>query len=109
MNWSEYVSRLMGSRQQSDVALLSGVSQGTISRWANGKAAPSVEAAIDFTRACGGNPLEALVILGVIRPGELDEVVQLNATADDLTNGQLVELLARRLGVRVTTREVRGA
>lgn len=102
MKWSDYVSRLVGGRNQADVAMLSGVSQGTISRWLRKNQHPNVETAIDFARACGGNPVEALVVLGVIRARELDQVVELGASADDLNNGQLVELLARRLGVRVS-------
>lgn len=106
MKWSEYVTRLMGAGNQADVAHLSGVSQGTISRWVNGKGnRPNVETAINFARACGGNPIEALVVLEVIYPRELDQVVELGASGDDLTNGQLVDLLARRLGVHAAVRE----
>lgn len=109
MNWSEYARRLVGDRQQVEVALLSGVSQGTVSRWLRGKGQPDVMGAIDFARACGGNPIEALVVLGVIRTDELDQVVEVGASGEDLTNGQLVELIASRLGVRITARGVRGA
>lgn len=99
----------MGDRRQADVALLSGVSQGTISRWINDKGnGPDIEGAINFARACDGNPIEALVVLGVIRPRELNQVVEVGASADDLSNGELVELLAKRLGVPVYRRE-RGA
>lgn len=101
MKWSDYVNRLVGARQQADVAARTGVSQGTVSRWKSGKGgSPDVETAVNFVRALGGNPVEALVVLGVIRARELDQVVELGATADDLSNGQLVEILARRLGVR---------
>lgn len=108
MKWSDYVARLMNGRNQADIALLAGVSQGTISRWLNNKGnGPDIQGAVDFARACGGNPVEALVVLGVIRPRELDKVIEVGASADDLTNGRLVELLARRLGVRVTLTEGR--
>lgn len=109
MNWSDYVKRLMGDKRQVDVALLAGVSQGTLSRWLSGKSSPDVAGAIEFARAAGGNPVEALVVLGVIRASELDQVVELGASGEDLSNGQLVELIARRLGVAVTSKGVRGA
>lgn len=109
MKWSEYVERQMGTRQQSEVALLAGVSQSAISRWLNDKGGVSAEQAVNFARACKGNPLEALIVLGIVFPEELDQVVQLGASGEDLTNGQLVELIARRLGVPVSLRGVRGA
>lgn len=91
------------------MADLTGVSQGTISRWLDDKR-PSPENAVEFARSAGGNPIEALVALGLLRAHELDKVVELKATADDLSNDQLVALVARRLGVAVIpTRGVRGA
>jgi transcriptional regulator with XRE-family HTH domain len=110
MKWSDYVARLVGTRHQAEVAELSGVSQGTVSRWVNGKAeTPNIETAVNFVRSLGGNPVDALLILGVIRSKELDRVIEVNASADDLTNGQLVELVSRRLGVRVQVEGRRGA
>lgn len=109
MQWSEYAARLIGGRNQSDIADLTGISQGTISRWLSGSVRPDAEKAVVFARGCGGNPVEALVILEVIRPTELEQVIQIGASADDLTNGQLVDLLAKRLGVRVTPNRRRDA
>ncbi len=68
---------------------------------------PGAMQAVDFARACGGNPIEALLVLGILRPDELDQVVEVGASGEDLTNGELVALIARRLGVR--DRGVRGA
>jgi transcriptional regulator with XRE-family HTH domain len=100
----------MGDLDQTEVSERTGISQSNLSRWKAGKVRPSVENAVDFARLMpGGNPVEALVILGVVRPAELDQVVEVGATADDLTNGELVNLLARRLGVDLSRRVVRGA
>lgn len=105
MEWSEYMRHLMGDLDQNQVAQMTGIGQSNLSRWLSGKTIPSPESAVEFARMMrGGNPVEALVILGVIRPAELDQVVQVGASARDLTNGELVELVAKRLGVVVTSR-----
>ena len=104
VRWSEYVVRAMGDRNQADVAEISGISQSTISRWRNEKGGqPSADNAVAFARATGGNPVEALVIIGAIHADELGRAVSVHTDGDDLTNTELVALLARRLGVPVTT------
>lgn len=101
MQWSDYVARLMGDLDQTEVSDRTGIPQSTLSRWKSGKQQPSVDGALEFARMMpGGNPVEALVILGIVRPSELDQVVELGTSADDLTNVELVSVLARRLGVK---------
>lgn len=110
MEWSDYVSRLMGDADQVDVAERTGVPQSTLSRWKSGKQRPSIEGAVEFARSMeGGKAVEALLILGVVRPSELDQVLELSTNADDLTNEELIDAIARRLGVDLRRREVRGA
>jgi transcriptional regulator with XRE-family HTH domain len=95
---------MMGGRNQADVAEISGISQSTISRWRNEKGGtPSADSAVAFARATGGNPVEALVLIGAIKAEELGAAVDVHTNGDDLTDAELVVLVARRLGVPVQT------
>lgn len=105
MTWSEYVKREMGGRRQADVAVMVGVNQTTISRWANGVGnQPDAGNAIAFARAVGANPVEALLVLGILEPNDLERAVNVVASASALSNVELVRALADRLGVPVTER-----
>lgn len=109
MNWAEYVSRLIAGRDQDDVADDVGVSQGTLSRWVNNKvASPEPKMAVRMARACNANPLEALVVIGLLHADELNAVVKLGLDPDSLTSEELIEAVARRLDVSVRV-ERRGA
>lgn len=105
MKWSEYVRREMGGRRQADVALVVGVNQTTVSRWINDKGQrPNADNAIAFARAVGGNPVEALLVLGMLEPNDLERAVSVTTAASALSNSELVKAVADRLGVSVTER-----
>lgn len=56
--WADYV-RSLGT--QSEVARRSGVGQGTVSRWVDGRTVPDAKNVIAVARAFGENPITALV------------------------------------------------
>lgn len=104
MEWSDYVASKLASFNQEQIALRSGVSQATISRWAAGKQPPSVEKAIEFARNLGDSPVAALVALGAITSAEAGKVVMVQASAAELSDAELVREIERRLGHRVERR-----
>lgn len=106
MEWSEYVARCMGDLDQVQASLLTDIPQSTISRWLSGQR-PNVYTAVEFARKMSkGDPIEALLALDIIRPGELSKVVEIRGQVDDLTDAELLESLARRLGVNLRRRGV---
>lgn len=103
MKWSEYVSSHAAGRNQEDLALLAGVSQGSVSRWMSGKTeAPSAEKVIAFARAVGDSPIVALIASGYLRADDVEGAVKLAADLPGIDAGALLIELGRRLGVRLT-------
>lgn len=102
MKWSEYVRSHAAGRNQEDLALLVGASQGAVSRWMTGKTqAPSAEKAIAFARAVGDSPVLALVASGHLRADDIEQAVRLAPDLPDLDAAALLIELGRRLGVRL--------
>jgi len=68
--WAEYVKRVTRSMSQNRVAELTGIAQTNVGRWLRGEA-PRSESAVQFARALGEDPLEALVAAGLLDTDEL--------------------------------------
>ena len=88
--------------EQTKIAETSGIGTSVLSRWSKGSHDPSTKYVVQFARAYGRSPIEALIIAGYIDPAEADTPVELvNVTIQDLDDADLVNELARRLDVRI--------
>ena len=97
-SWAEYVARVTRDLSQTQVGLVSGISQSTIGRWKRGGIdAPRVEVVVSFARTLGRNPIEALIAAGYVTAEEANASVSVQNPLRDFTNDQLFEELRRRL------------
>ena len=105
MQWSEYVRTRSEGRLQSDIALLVGVDQSTISRWKRGKGGqPSPDNAMALARAVGESPIVALLAAGYLDEDEVEGVVRVAEGLSTATTDALLAELGRRLGLHVDVR-----
>ena len=107
MHWSEYVAACAQGRKQSDLALLVGVDQSTISRWLKGKGVPSAENAMTLARMSGDSPITGLLAAGLLREDEVDGVVRVADGLSSAATDALLTELGRRLGLHVSVRKER--
>lgn len=107
MHWSEYVTSRAEGRNQEELAFRVGVSQSTISRWANGKGQPSAEGAMTFARVVGDSPLVGLLMAGFLREDEVDGVVRVADGLSGTETDALLTELGRRMGLHVSVRKGR--
>lgn len=108
MNWSEYVAACAQGRRQSDLALLIGVDQSTISRWLKGKGGrPTAENAMELARHSGDSPIVGLLAAGLLREDEIEGVVRVSDGLSANGSDALLVELGRRLGVHVSVRKER--
>ena len=106
MDWTEYVSAGIAGRNQEDIALMAGVSQSSVSRWARGVGGrPSVENVMAFARALGDTPVAGLLAAGYLRHDELEGVIRLSVGLSDATTDALLTELGRRLNLHVSVRK----
>lgn len=108
MHWSEYVTACAQGRKQSDLALLVGVDQGTISRWMRGKGTPSAENAMALARVVGDSPVSGLLAAGYLREDEVEGVVRVADGLSSTGADALLVELGRRLGLHMSVRRERG-
>jgi transcriptional regulator with XRE-family HTH domain len=98
VSWSQYVKRLTGGDARVDVGKKAGTTGQTVGRWLAGETLPQVEQAVALARAYGDSPLNALIALGYITPLEAKQRPVASSSWDDITNEDLAELVAERLG-----------
>ncbi len=108
MHWSEYVTACAKGRRQSDLAVLVGVDQSTVSRWLKGKGSPTAENAMTLARVAGDSPITGLLAAGFLREDEVDGVVRVADGLGASTSDALLAELGRRLGLHVSVRNERG-
>lgn len=106
--WVEYVQRVIGTDSQSQAARRAGLTQATISRWLNPEERHGIKAehAVALARAYGVDPVEALVVAGVLTAQEVAGVDrsdlfwdrQPGGPFDGVSNRALLDEVARRLG-----------
>jgi transcriptional regulator with XRE-family HTH domain len=68
--WAAYVQSLVGDGVQATAAARAGFSQATLSRWLRSERVPNAGSAMDFARAYGRSPVEALVVLKLLTETE---------------------------------------
>lgn len=94
--WAEYVKRVTRSMSQNRVAELTGIAQTNVGRWLRGEA-PRSESAVQFARALGEDPLEALVAAGLLDTDELKTAVTLHTSLTEVSDSDLAGEVQRRL------------
>lgn len=68
-SWPDYVRRLSGNLNQTQVAEKTGMAQSNVGRWLRGeRAVPRAESVIAFARAFDQPPVEALIAAGYLKP-----------------------------------------
>ena len=95
--WWQYVVRVAKTDSQKSISEQSGVGETVLSRWKQGKNTPSAEKAIDFARALGRSPAEALVAAGYIRKSEIAGVVEVGMSPAGMSSDELLAELRRRI------------
>lgn len=104
--WWAYVTRIAGTVEQKTIAGKTGIGTSVLSRWSQGSHEPSVKLVVQFARAYGRSPIEALIAAGIVTPDEIDAVIELTPVpAADLDDAELLHEIARRLDVRRTEYE----
>lgn len=101
MQWSEYVTRVVGRDRQVEVARKTGIDQTTISRWLNpvegrGRRISS-QAVAAFARGYGIPVLEAFVVAGFLTEEEAGMTPTAPPALTDVTKDELIAELDRRL------------
>jgi len=106
MHWADYVRSHQGDRTQTDIALLVGVNQSTVSNWMLGKGhRPSADNVIAFAQAVRDNPVAALLAAGYLAEDQVDGVVRVSESLSETSTERLLTELGKRLGVHVSTRK----
>lgn len=95
--WWEYLNRVTDRASQVEIAKAAGVDPASVSRWKLGKNTPSADRVIAVARHFGRNPVEALVVARYLRPTEVDASIELAASADALTDDELLTAIRRRM------------
>ncbi|WP_341258210.1 helix-turn-helix transcriptional regulator [Gordonia malaquae] len=95
--WWTYVSRITNGASGIQIATLTGLDAGAISRWKSGRASVSAEAAVRLARAVNRPPVEALVAAGFLDAKEVERAVYLPASFREVSDRELLEEVARRM------------
>jgi transcriptional regulator with XRE-family HTH domain len=98
-DWSDYVRRIVGDLNQLEIAAKTGLAQTNIGRWLRGiPQAPKVESVVQFARAFGQPPVEALVAAGYITAEEAGAKARRQRTPlSEYSEEELVDDLRRRV------------
>lgn len=103
--WQEWFRRMTAGMAQKDAA--AGVNQSTVSKWLQGKGGtPRAENVVMIARSLRRSPVEALVAAGYLEPSDAAAVIEVNRSAADLSDDELVAELAGRLAQRPPTAQV---
>lgn len=104
--WWSYVERVGKGAAQKDIAERSGIDAGALSRWKTGQTPrPSAELAIQFARAYGRPPTEALVAAGFITEDEAAQAIEVHRGLEDVSNDDLMTEVKSRLAERPARRK----
>jgi transcriptional regulator with XRE-family HTH domain len=97
-DWSDYVRRVSGGRNQLDIAAKTGLAQTNIGRWLRGESViPKAESVVAFARAYGQSPVEALGAAGYITAEEAGSKPRKQKTPlKEYSEVEMLEELRRR-------------
>lgn len=94
-SWPDYVRRLSGTLNQTQVAEKTGMAQSNVGRWLRGeRAVPRAESVIAFARAFHQPAVEALLAAGYLREDDIGKTVR--SPLSEYTIGELLDELRRR-------------
>ncbi len=96
--WWAYVQQRTTGATQKAISEETGIEQTVLSRWKLGRNRPDAQNVIQFARAMGRPPMEALVAAGYLGSQEVGEVVEVAMSATDLAVDDLIEEMRRRIG-----------
>lgn len=95
--WWAYVQQRTTGATQKAISEETGIEQTVLSRWKLGRNRPDAQNVIQFARAIGRPPMEALVAAGYLGSQEVGEVVEVAMSATDLAVDDLIEEMRRRI------------
>lgn len=96
--WWSYVERVGKGASQKVIAEESGVDAGALSRWKTGQTPrPSAELAIQFARAYGRPPTEALVAAGFITEEEAGQAIEVHSGLTEASSDDLIREVRNRM------------
>jgi len=97
--WSAFVRRVSGGKNQLEIAAKTGLAQTNIGRWLRGESVlPKAQSVVAFARAYGQSPIEALVAAGFITAEEAGvKVRKTRPNLSEYTEEELLEDLRRRV------------
>jgi len=96
-SWSDYVARITVGVPREDVAEAAGVNVSSLSRWVNDKVTPKAEKVVEFARALGRSPIEALIAAGYLEPEEAAGVIEVVRSLNDVSNDELLHEVGKRM------------
>ncbi len=107
--WWSYVERVGKGAAQKDIAERSGIDAGALSRWKTGQTPrPSAELAIQFARAYGRPPTEALVAAGFITEDEAAQAIEVHRGLEDISSDDLIKEVRTRMADRPARKKASG-
>jgi transcriptional regulator with XRE-family HTH domain len=95
-SWSQYVLRICGDVMQKDIAARVGVDPATVNKWIKGHR-PHGDQVVAFARAYDRSPIEAFIAASYINPDEVDSVVEVETSLQDVSDKELLRELTGRL------------
>ncbi|QDH92311.1 immunity repressor [Gordonia phage Spooky] len=95
--WWAYVQQRTTGATQKAISEETGIEQTVLSRWKLGRNRPDAQNVIQFARAMGRPPMEALVAAGYLGSQEVGDVVEVAMSATDLAVDDLIEEMRRRI------------
>lgn len=96
MSWWEYVERVANTTRQRDIAERTGIDPTNVTRWKAGQV-PKPAFVATFARAYGRPVLEAFIAAEFLTPEEAKARPAKQPDLTQLTNRQLLELVASRM------------
>lgn len=97
-SWSEYVQMYSQGDKQGVIAEKIGVESSTIGRWLKGQTKrPDASQVIDFARAYGRSPIEALIHATYVQADEAGQAIEIAGSMRDVSDKALLDELAGRL------------
>jgi hypothetical protein len=93
--WWEYVQRISANAPHKEIAAAAGVDQSRMTGWKHGDR-PKADNATAFARHYNRQPVEALIAAGYLEASDVDGVVEITASASELTTDDLLHEVGRR-------------
>ena len=97
MNWPAYLRGRLSGKTQAALADLGNVPRSTLSRWIKGTQTPDAPTAIQFARAIGDDPLNALVAVGYLTAEEARQQPSAPQSPAALTDDELLAEVRARM------------